>query len=56
MQLVNITSEFPVIQQEELGEGTNREIIILQRILQEFYESIIHYMMMGNLIGSRQEY
>lgn len=43
MQLVNITSEpFPVIQQEELEEGMNREITMLQSILQEFYKSMVH--------------
>lgn len=43
MQLVNITSEpFPVIQQKELEEGMNREITMLQSILQEFYKSMVH--------------
>lgn len=43
VQLGNITPEpFPVIQQKMLGEGMNREIIMLQSILQEFYKSIVH--------------
>lgn len=43
VQLVNITSEpFPVIQQKELEEGMNREITMLQSILQEFYKSMVH--------------